>query len=152
FWSFLIELPSVVIAAVAGMAAVATMVMLPQPSEAATLLPYWRILLFTPSHHDVLQTVYAWVPWFVPSGLGIILGRIVYRKPARTALIAFGAGAALRAAHVALQTTPSHQFLKSPPTPSFLSVTLGLDLVLLGILALVPDNPATAFLEVFGRS
>jgi uncharacterized membrane protein len=150
FWSWLIELPSVVIAAVSGAAMAATWYFMPPPSEAATLFPYWRILLFTPSHHNFLQAVYSWVPWLAPTGLGIILGRIIYKKPGKTAIIALAGGAALVAAHFIVGHSAYGAFYKYPPTPAFLTITLGIDLLLLAVLTI--DRLPLAPLEVFGRS
>jgi len=151
FWSFLIELPSIVIAAVSGVAMAATWYFMPPASEAARLFPYWRLVLFTPSHHNFLQVVYSWVPWIAPSGLGIILGRIVYKKPAKTAAIALAGGVVLVASHFILGHSAYGAFYKYPPTPAFLTITLGIDLLLLAALT-VDRIPFAGRLEVFGRS
>jgi uncharacterized membrane protein len=150
FWSFLIELPSIVIAAVAGAAMAASWYFMPPASEAATLFPYWRILLFTPSHHNFLQAVYSWVPWLAPSGLGIILGRIIYKKPGKIAVIALSGAAVLIVAHFVVGHSAYGAFYKYPPTPAFLTITLGIDLLLLAVLTI--DRLPLAPLEVFGRS
>lgn len=154
FWAFLIELPSIVILAVCGVAMALSVWMTPPAAEIATLWPYWKLFLFVPSHRDAVNVLYPFVPWLVPAGLGIVLGRIVYKKPSKTVMIALGLGVVLIATHFALAHSgvPAlSAFLKYPPTPSFLSVTLGIDLLLIAVFALTP-KAMMGPLEVFGRS
>lgn len=98
FWALLIELPSIVILAVSVAAAALSYWMIPPAGEIATLWPYWKLLLFVPSHRDAVNVMYPFVPW-----------------------------------------------------PSFLAVTLGVNLLLIGVFALTP-KAKLGFLEVFGRS
>lgn len=151
FWAFLIELPSVVILAVSGVAMLLSVWMTPPMSEAATLFPVWQLLLFVPSHTNAVDVIYPFVPWLVPAGVGIVLGRLVYKQPGKTVMIAAGLGVALVAAYLVLSLSPYNAFLKYPPTPSFLSVTLGVDLLLIAIFAFAPAA-RLGVLEVFGRS
>ncbi len=154
FWAFLIELPTVLILAITAAAAALSIWMTPPAREIATLWPYWKLLLFVPSHRDAVNVLYPWVPWLVPAGLGIVLGRIIHKKPAKTVTIALGLGAVLIATHFALAHSgiPAlSAFLKYPPTPTFLSVTLGIDLLLIAAFALTPQA-RLGFLDVFGRS
>ncbi len=153
-WSFLIELPSVVILAISGVAMALSMWMTPPMSEFATLFPIWKLLLFVPSHTNAVDVLYPWVPWLVPAGVGIVLGRIVYKNPAKTARIAFGLVPMLTFPFFALSVWQGHAplFLKYPPTPSFFSLTLAIDAMLIGLFASSPANALTEKLEVFGRS
>lgn len=154
FWAFLIELPSVVVVAVCAAAAAIGVWMTPPASEIATLWPYWKLFLFVPSHRDAVNVLYPWVPWLVPAGLGIVLGRIIYKSPSKTVTIGVGLGAMLIATHFALAHSgmPAlSAFLKYPPTPSFLAVTLGVNLLLIGVFALTPQAKL-GFLDVFGKS
>lgn len=154
FWAFLIELPSIVILAVTAAAAALSVWMTPPANEIATLWPYWKTLLFVPSHHNAINVMYPWVPWLVPAGLGIVLGRIVYKQPGKTVQVVLALGAVMIATHFALAHSgvPAlSAFLKYPPTPSFLSVTLGVDLLLIAAFALTP-KAMLGPLDVFGRS
>lgn len=151
FWAFLIELPSIVILAITLAAGALSYWMIPPASEIATIWPYWKIFLFVPSHRDAVNVMYPWVPWLVPAGIGIILGRIVHKKPAKTAMIAAGAGVALIAAHLVIGHSQFGAMLKYPPTPAFLTVTLGVDLLLIAVFA-VTSKAKLGFLEVYGRS
>lgn len=151
-WAFLIEMPSVIVLAVSVAALALSVWMTPPMSEAATLFPIWKVLLFVPSHTNAVDVLYPFVPWLAPAGLGIILGRIVYKQSAKTMMIAGAAGVALIAASFAFSVIGLGSFLKYPPTPAFLSIMLGIDLLLVAVFAVMPANPLTAILEVFGRS
>jgi uncharacterized membrane protein len=151
FWAFLIELPSVVILAVSAAAMALSAWMTPPMSDAATLFPIWKLLLFVPSHTNAVNVLYPFVPWLAPAGFGIVLGRIIYKKPGSVATVGTTLGAVLIAAHLAVAATVFGAFMKYPPTASFLTITLGVDLLLLAVFALMPKARLGA-LEVFGRS
>lgn len=151
-WAFLIELPSVVVLAVSGAALAASVWMTPPMAESATLFPIWKILLFVPSHTNAVDVLYPFVPWLAPAGVGIVLARFVYKTPAKTATLCAALGVALIGAYAVLGIVGMGAFLKYPPTPAFLSLMLGLDLLLIAVFSFVPANPVTAVLEVFGRS
>lgn len=151
-WAFLIELPSVIVLAVSAAAMAASMWMTPPMSEAATLFPVWKLLLFVPSHTNAVNVLYPLLPWLAPAGLGIVLGRIVYKKPSKTAVLCAGLGLTFVVAHFALAHLGFGAFLKYPPTPSFFTITLGIDLLLIALFTVLPANPVTAVLETFGRS
>ena len=151
-WAFLIELPSVVILAVSGAAMAASVWMTPPMADAATLFPAWKLFLFVPSHTNAVDVLYPFVPWLVPAGIGIVLGRIVYKAPSKTVVVTAAAGVALVLAHFALAHLGFRAFLKYPPTPAFFTITLGIDLLLIALFTALPANPLTAVLETFGRS
>lgn len=154
FWAFLIELPSVVVLAVSGAALAASVWMTPPPTEAATLFSPWLRLLFIPGHTNFINVLYPWVPWLAPAGLGILVGRIVYRDPSRTARLAFGLVPFLLVPGLAyfLWDTGPAVFLKYPPSPAFLALTLAIDLWLLGVLTVSSGMKLFAPLEAFGRA
>jgi uncharacterized membrane protein len=165
FWSFLIEAPSLVILAVSAVAMAASVRMTPPVTEAATLFPVWQRLLFVPGHTNFIEVVYSFVPWLVPAGLGIVLARVVVRKPPMLLPVAAAGGAALLVAFVAMRSAivgdphaPLQGIIgfltvtKYPPSPAFFSVTLGLDLLLLAFFTLTVAARWLSPLEVYGRS
>lgn len=153
-WAFLIELPSVVILAVSGLALGLSVWMTPAMSEAATLFPVWKLFLFVPSHTNAVNVMYPWVPWLAPAGLGIVLGRIVYKKPEQTATIAWGLFSVVGGAAAVLHLWTNHTavFTKYPPSPYFLALFLGIDALLLAFFAYTARQRLLAPLEVFGRA
>jgi uncharacterized membrane protein len=109
--------------------------------------------------------VYAWVPWLVPAGLGLLLGRAVLAAPDRmrmalpwVGLVAVGAFVVLRALGVGDYHQPAPGFIgfmnltKYPPSLDFLLATLGMNLMLVPLLARIRARAIAAPLEVFGRS
>lgn len=152
FWSFLIELPSVVVIAVSGAALALGVWMTPAVSEAATLFPIWKLLLFVPSHTNAVNVLYPWVPWLAPAGLGIVLGRIVYKAPQKTAVLGGGLGVMLLAMWAGLNVAGWGYFTKYPPSPAFLALFLGIDGLLLAVFALTSRARLFAPLEVYGRA
>ena len=165
FWAFLIEMPSVVILAVSGAALAASVVMTPPIADAGTLFPAWRLLAFVPSHANLVNVLYPFVPWLAPAGLGVLLARAVARRPERTALVTAAGGgvlltafAAIRLAgvgdpHAALPDVIGFMSLtKYPPSPAFLAATLGVDLLLVAALTASVSARWPSPLEAFGRS
>lgn len=165
FWAFLIELPSIVILGVTALALAASVWMTPPVTEVATLFPVWKRLLFVPGHTNFIEVVYSWVPWLVPAGLGILLGRVVAKQPGKTLMVSVAGGIALVAAFIVIRSAgvgdphlPLPGFIgfmsltKYPPSPAFLAVTLGVDLLLLAALTISVSARWLAPLEVVGRS
>jgi len=165
FWSFLIEMPSVVVLAVSAAALAASVLMTPHFAEMTTLFPIWKLLTFVPSHHNLVNVLYPFVPWLVPGGLGIVLARVVTKAPGKTMVVALAGGAALLVVFVAIRSMglgDPHPALpgfigfmsltKYPPSPAFFSATLGVDLLLLAVLVATVSASWLAPLEAFGRS
>jgi len=164
-WAFLIELPSIVVLGLSVLALVASVAMTPAVSAHSTIFPIWRVLLFVPGHSNVLELLYPFVPWLAPAGLGIVLARIVYKQPQKTALLGIGGGIVLLIMFVVMRSasqgdphSPLPGFVgfmsltKYPPSPAFFSATLGIDLLLLAVFAMTVATRWLAPLEVFGRS
>ena len=165
FWGLLIRVPSLVIAAVTVAAYVAGCAFIPPPSDIAVLFPVPMRIFFIPGTTAPVSVVYSWVPWLVPAGLGILLGRAVLAAPDSTrkalpwmGLAALAVFIVLRAAGLGDYHQPGPGFIafmnltKYPPSLDFLLATLGLNLLLVPVLARASSRAITAPLEVFGRS
>lgn len=165
FWSFLIELPSIVVLGISAAALAVSVAMTPGVADHATVFPIWRVMLFVPSHSNLVEMVYPWVPWLAPAGFGIVLGRIITKAPGKTMVLAATGGVALLAVFVAMRSlgfgdshAPLPGFIgfmsltKYPPSPAFLSVPLGVDLLLLTVLVATVSMSWLSPLEAFGRS
>ncbi len=165
FWGLLIRLPSLLIGAVTVAAYAAGAWLVPPASDAAVLFPIPLRLLFIPGTTAPVTVVYPWVPWLVPAGIGILLGRAVLAAPDRTrqALPWLGLGAvsvfiALRAAGLGDYHQAGSGFIgfmnltKYPPSLDFLLATLGINLTVVPLLARISTRAIAEPLEVFGRS
>ena len=139
--------------------------MTPPPSQAATEFPVLTRLFFVMGVTGPVEVAYPWVPWLVPAGIGVLLGRAVLADQARARRPLVWVGLASIAVFVTLRAAglgDYHQagpgligFLnltKYPPSLDFLLATLGVDLVLIAVLARVTSRAIAEPLEVFGRS
>lgn len=165
FWGLLIRVPSVLIGAITVAAFVAGWYFTPPPSEIAVEFPIWMRVLFIPGNTPPVSVVYPWVPWLVPAGIGVLLGRAVLAGPDRTRMALPKVGLAALAVFVVLRVAglgDYHQagpgfigfmnLTKYPPSLDFLLATLGINLMLVPLLAKTPSRAITEPLEVFGRS
>jgi uncharacterized membrane protein len=167
FWAFLIEAPAVVVLTLSAAALAASVGMTPPVADFGRLFPIATLLTFVPSHANLVNVMYPWVPWLAPAGFGIVLARAVARRPAATPAVAGSVGAALLVGFVAMRAAAlpfaePHAALpgliglmsltKYPPSPAFLAVTLGGDLLLLALFSATASHPVLKPLEVFGRA
>ena len=159
FWAFWIDSTSGVIWQIAIGAVAVTLLMTPPPA----ISPGWLRWLVIPGVTGVTQVLYPFLPWLAPAGLGIVMGRMVTPSPALAFERLAGFGIVSIMGFVILRLLavgdphPPHPgvigFLtitKYPPSLAFFTMTIGLDLVLLWILART-RAPWLAPLEVFGR-
>ena len=165
FWGIVGRLPSLAIAAITIAAFVAGWWLTPPPSEAPVVFSIPMRLFFIMGTTSPVAVAYPWVPWLVPAGLGILLGRAVLTNSDRTqsrlpwvglaALVVF---VVLRASGLGDYHQPGPGFIgflnltKYPPSLDFLLATLGVDLILIAVLARVSSPAINTPLEVFGRS
>ena len=165
FWGLLIRLPSAAIAVITAAAFVAGWAATPAASDAAALFSIPMRLFFVMGQTSPVVVAYPFVPWLVPAGLGVLLGRAMLADADRTrrSLVWVGLGAitvfvALRAGGLGdyHQAGPGLigflNLTKYPPSLDFLLVTLGINLMLVSPLARVRARAIVGPLEVFGRS
>jgi uncharacterized membrane protein len=163
-WGLLIEAPTAVVFAVSAGAIGASMLLTPGPEHAPDRYSIAMRILFIPGQTTPVSVAYAVIPWLTPAGLGIVLGRIVGARPAflekRVALI----GGFLVATFIVLRAARLGDYhaaqpgligfltvTKYPPSLDFLAVTLGIDLVLLGLFTRPVPVWLAGLLQVFGQ-
>jgi uncharacterized membrane protein len=164
-WGLLIHVSTPVVIAVAVGALAASMAMTPGPEHATVAYSIPTRLLFIPGRSHFIGVLYPVVPWLVPAGLGIVLARQLARRPSFVEKRAALAGASLIAFFIVLRTSGLGDYhaatpgligflslTKYPPSLDFLAVMLGIDLVLLAILARPIPSWAAAVLQVFGQA
>lgn len=137
--------------------------MTPDPASALQPQSVWMQLLFVPGHSGILQNLYPWVPWLFPMMAGLQIARAI-----RTSAVKMTDGLAwLGAAFITLFVCvrwlggdphpPAGGLIgfltvtKYPPSWAFFTLMLGMNLVLLSVLARWPAR-WLAPLEVFGRA
>lgn len=153
-------------ASIAALAA--TQVLLPGPEQARELYPALYRLLLIPGQTGSLLVLYPLLPWLGIAGLGVAFGRWLLRAPDLAYRTAGAVGATLLFAFAALRYhggwgdfhpleasgwIPFFNVTKYPPSLSFVCLTLGINGLLLAVLARgVPGRPVVAPLLVFGRT
>ncbi len=165
FWGLLNRLPTLGVAALTSAAFVAGWALTPAASESAVEFAVPLRLFFIMGVTAPVAVAYPWVPWLVPAGVGLLLGRAMLADPHRVtrSLAWVGVGAialfvALRAAGLGDYHQPGEGLIgflnltKYPPSLDFLLVTLGVNLVVVAALARVRIPAVARPLEVFGRS
>jgi uncharacterized membrane protein len=166
--AFLRRLGSMAVLLVSALAILTTQLITPGVQTVNRLYPPLLRLLFIPGHTNWIHVLYPVIPWLGISGFGMILGRALVKRPRLPGrrLIAIGLGLLLIFSLVRLaggfgNLHPPRAgwigFLnvtKYPPSLAFVTLTLGLNLILLGVFAKMTnrvrpwDRPAL----VFGRS
>ena len=165
FWSWLTRAPSAVIAGLSLAALAASVWMTPPAADVNVAFPVLARLTFVPGATGLVEVVYSFVPWLVPTGFGLLLGRWFLSAPQGSTRTLLLWGATLVAMAIALRAVPLGDpfdplpgpigFLtltKYPPSPVFFAMMLGIDLVLLSLLARATVPWLTAPLEVYGRT
>jgi uncharacterized membrane protein len=164
FWGVAWRIPDLAVAAVVVVASQLSGLVIPAPSEGSAAIPFWKMLLLVPGQSGIAQNLYPWVSWLTPAGVGLLAGRFLLRHPGRLHAFAAGAGAVGLAAFVTLRVLHAGEFhpmgegligwltvTKYPPSAAFLTLMLGLNFLLLAMIARWPAR-WLAPLEVFGRA
>ena len=164
-WARLIETSTVIVGVVSLAALVTSMVVTPGPEHAADAYSVPMRFLFIPGQTGFAVVVYSIVPWLTPTGLGILLARAIQRRPSfvegRAALF----GALLLATFVVLRAAGLGDYhaaqpgligfltvTKYPPSLDFFAIMLGIDLILLALLARPLPGWLANPLQVFGQA
>lgn len=164
FWGVLLRLSSLAIAALTAAAFVAGWAATPAATEVATHVSIPMRLFFVMGQTSPVVVAYPFIPWLVPAGLGVLLGRAVLADLDRARRLFAWVGLAAIAAFVVLRLAGFGDYFpagpgvigflnltKYPPSLDFLLVTLGVDLVLIRLLVRVRTRAIAEPLEVFGR-
>lgn len=164
FWGVAWRLPGVAVLALVVATSQLSGFAIPPVSDATSAIPFWKMILLVPGRSGIAQNLYPWVIWLAPAGVGLLLGRLFLRQPQRLPVLAIGAGLLGLVVFVMLRLMHTGEWhpigdgvigwltiTKYPPSSAFLSLMLGLDLVLLAMLARWPAR-WLAPLEVFGRA
>ncbi len=164
FWGVAWRLPDLAVLALIVVTVQLSGAVTPPPSDAASGIPFWKMIFLVPGRSGIAQNLYPWVIWLAPAGVGLLLGRFVARRPDRLPSLAIGAGLLGLGVFVMLRLMHTGEFhpvgdgliawltvTKYPPSAAFFNLMLGLNLVLLALLARWPAR-WLAPLEVFGRA
>jgi uncharacterized membrane protein len=163
FWGIAWRAPLWLIAVVCLGAMGLSRALIPAASSAAQPIPFWKLMLFVPGQGGIVENMYPWVIWLVPTGIGVALGRVFLREPSRVATVAGWCALVGVSAFVVMRLAGWGEFhqpaagvigwlsvTKYPPSEAFLALMLGLDLALIAAMSKWPAKWMSAF-EVYGR-
>lgn len=159
-------LPATALLTAGLMAILGSYVLTPDAAQASVQFNPFVRLIAIPGTTGFVLVLYAVVPWLGVTLCGMALGGIVKKKPDSIVRIATAIGIVLLALFVVLRTANgfgNHHLIqgptvidflnvtKYPPSLTFLSLTLGINLLLVGVLCRLPAS-GQKILEVYGRS
>ena len=159
-------LPTVALVLTGLAAVVSSQVLTPDASQAETQYNVLMRLLNAPGVTGIAYVLYAVLPWLGVTLCGMALGRLARERPATLIPIAFTLGLVLLGLFVAMRAfggfgnhhpAPGSSLIdflnvtKYPPSMAFLSLTLGINLILLGLLPRLP-SAWRGVLDVYGKS
>jgi uncharacterized membrane protein len=163
--SLLLRTRGIVVLAVSLGAMLATQALLPLPNHVDTLYSPLARLLLIPGQTGCMLVDFPVIPWVGMAGLGVVFGKQVVQNPARAFRGLAVAGAVSLALFVILRGIGGFgnfvpggsgwiaflNLTKYPPSLAFTSFTLGIDLLLLALLARL-SQPLIRPLLTFGRT
>ena len=163
-WGTLIAAPSAVIGCISLAALVASMVVTPGPEHATVAYSFPVRISFIPGRSQFVGVLYPVVPWLVPAGLGILFARHITGRSSLLERRAALAGFCFIVAFIVLRTAGLGDYhppapgligfltvTKYPPSLDFFALMLGIDLVLLALLARPLPSWGSTPLQVFGQ-
>jgi len=124
-------------------------------------------LLVIPGHTNIWQVFYPVAPWVGVTGLGLLFGKLLLRDTHRACRVASWTGLGLLVLFVIIRTVGGFgnlnevpagwmgflNVVKYPPSLAFLTLTLGINLLLMGIWRRAESHLQSRYypLLVFGR-
>ena len=168
FWAFMRRVPSWLIAVTSVAAILCTQCAIPGPDRTqAVYSPLIRALLI-PGHSNMIEVLYPVVPWLGVTGLGLLFGRLLQRHGHRAARVALWTSLGFLTLFVMIRVAGGFgnlndvpagwmgflNVVKYPPSLDFLTVTLGINLLLMASCSRIEPHLHSPYhpLVLFGRT
>jgi uncharacterized membrane protein len=167
FWAFVRRAPLWLIGLISLASAVATQLVTPGPDHTDVLYSPLVRMLMIPGHTNSWVVFYPVVPWLGATGMGLLFGVLLDRDEERAGRMATWTGLGLLLLFVILRTIGGFRNLnevppglmgflnvtKYPPALDFLTVTMGLNLLLIAFWGRIAPRFQNDYhpLLVFGR-
>jgi uncharacterized membrane protein len=159
-WSFLLRFGSALFVSLSIVAILSTQALIPGAEQAGVRYAPWLRVLLIPGQTGIWQVFYPVIPWLGLTGLGLAFGRLLRKDQDRAYRAALVVGASVLLLFALLRTVAGvgdfHpvgpgwvgflNLTKYPPSLAFILLTLGVDLLLLSVLA-----KATPWLRTWGK-
>lgn len=167
-WGLLIRLHTGVILTISIAAGLITQLLVPDITMASEVIPSWQAFLWLAGRHEFGYVFYPILPWLFMSGLGLVIGRLLFKqgKEAMGQLFGIGIGCLIVLLVIkffngfgnlhTVSTEGVIEFLRTtkyPPSLTFLLFGLGTNLILLSLFSWM-KLPAVLHkvITVFGRT
>ena len=167
FWAFMRRAPFFFIGLISLAAILVTQIVMPGSNHATIPYPTLLRLLVIPGHTNIWEVFYPVVPWMGVTGLGLLFGKLLQRDAQRAGRVAIWTSLGFLILFVIIRTTGGFgnlnevpagwmgflNVIKYPPSLAFLTMTLGINLSLMGIWQWAEASFQSGYhpLVVFGR-
>jgi uncharacterized membrane protein len=167
FWGFMRRVPFWFIGLISLAAVLVTQFVTPGPDHAASLYPPLLRLLIVPGHTNPWLISYPVVPWLGVTGMGLLFGELLKRDTHQAGRLAGWTGVGFLVLFVVVRITGGFgnldevppgwtgflNVVKYPPSLAFLTMTLGINLLFMGMWGQAERCLASRYhpLMVFGR-
>ena len=167
FWAFIRRLSPWFIGMISLLAILVTQLVIPSSDHVATLYSPLLRLLVIPGHTNIWQIFYPVVPWLGVAGLGLLFGELLKRDTQQAGRVAIWTGLIFLVLFMFIRITRGFGNLnevpegwmgflnvtKYPPSLAFLTMTLGMNLLFIGMWRWVNPYLRSRYypLLVFGR-
>jgi uncharacterized membrane protein len=147
FWGFMRRVPFGFIGLISLAAVLVTQFVTPGPDRAATLYSSLFRLLIVPGHTDIWLVSYPVAPWLGVTGMGLLFGELLKKDTRQAGRLAGWTGLGFLVLFVIVRIaggfgnlsevppgwTGFLNVVKYPPSLAFLTMTLGINLLLMGM-------------------
>ena len=147
FWAFMRRVSFLLIGLISLVAVLVTQLVMPSPDHTATLYPPLLRILIIPGHTNIWEIFYPVVPWLGVTGLGLLFGELLKRDKYRAGRVAGWTGLGFLVLFAIIRTSGGFgnlnevppgwigflNVIKYPPSLAFLTITLGINLLLMGL-------------------
>ena len=167
FWAFIRRLSPWLIGMISLLAILVTQFVIPSSDHVTTLYSPLLRLLVIPGHTNIWQIFYPVVPWLGVAGLGLLFGELLKRDTQQAGRVAIWTGLIFLVLFMFIRITRGFGNLnevpegwmgflnvtKYPPSLAFLTMTLGMNLLFIGMWRWVNPYLRSRYypLLVFGR-
>jgi uncharacterized membrane protein len=167
FWAYMHRASILFISFVSLTAVLVIQFVTPGAEHTSVLYSPLLRLLVIPGHTNIWQVFYPVAPWVGVTGLGLLFGKLLLRDTHRACRVASWTGLGLLVLFVIIRTVGGFgnlnevpagwmgflNVVKYPPSLAFLTMTLGINLLLMGIWRRAESHLQSRYypLLVFGR-
>jgi len=167
-WGLIIRIRTSAILVISVAAALLTQYLVPNALQSSAEIASWQAIFYLPGRHHFGYVFYPILPWMFMSGMGLVIGRLLYKKGVAAMPQLLGWGIAVLVAFLGIKLfnsfgnltvvstegiIPFLRTTKYPPSLTFLLFGLGTNLLLLFAFSKIHLPAAISrVISVFGKT